>query len=53
MDSDATWDYDPLADLGASVIIHEVTDDGEVAMAYERVAPSAAAAATASHSQVP
>lgn len=50
MDADATWDYDPLADVGASVIIHEVTDEGEVQLAYERVSRSTSAAPT-SHTQ--
>ena len=36
MDADVAAAEDPLAELGATVVIHEITDDGAVQLAYAR-----------------
>ena len=36
MDADLVAEEDPLADLGATVVIHEITDEGAVKLSYER-----------------
>ncbi len=49
MDADLAAEEDPLADLGATVVIHEITDEGAVKLSYER----SSAPPTPSPPQVP